>query len=165
MSWKDNKETWISPEKAIKNAINSLDRVEIKKPPNSISKMIDGTPSPPFFVRRLLKKSAYFLVPWKYNEKVAFIIQINARNGQFEGITFFNKRRKSLIISSESALDCAKKAYPKESFVNKGLVWKPCRESTTPISPFHLFESENLRVFVGMNCKTYRFLTRLGKGN
>lgn len=164
MKRKNEKVQWISPREAIQNAVVSLDRPEIKNFPNSIRKPIVGKPFTPFFVKYLHNKSAYFLVPWKHNEKVAFIIQINARTGQFAGITFFEKMQRDPIIPEASASNCATAAYPTENFVSKGLVWKPCRESTTPLRPFYLFESENLSIFVDMNCKIFTFLTPLGKG-
>ncbi len=156
---------WISPEEAVQKSIDSMERAEVKNSLHLVCEIQESAPSTPFFVRFLLKESGYYLVPWICKKKVGFLIQINAETGEFEAISFFKNMRKSPVISPKSALRCAKKVFPDESFVEKGLVWTPCRESTTPTSPFYLFESSNLVVFVDMDCRTFRSLTPLGKGS
>lgn len=156
---------WISPEEAILKAIDSIRKDEIQKPPHSAPKIRNGTPSTPFFVKRIDKEnSAYFLVPWMDEDKVTLIVQINATNGEFQAVSIFEKMKESPIISCDSALKCAKTAYPKASFINRGLVWKPCEESTDPFNPFYLLEFGDSRVYVSMKCTILTSLTPLGKG-
>lgn len=157
--------TWISPEEAVQKAIDSLGRDEITHPPHPTPKIGRATPTTPFFVKRLdVENSAYFLVPWMEKNKVALIMQIDARNGEFQGVSIFEKVKESPIISHDLASECARTAYPSASFIDRGLVWKPCEESTDPFNPFYLLEFGDSKVYVTMNCTVLTSLTPLGKG-
>ncbi|MFX1325289.1 MAG: hypothetical protein ACFE8N_10040, partial [Promethearchaeota archaeon] len=70
----------------------------------------------------------------------------------------------SIFLTKHEALETVSKKYPNYILNEPNLVWKPCRESTSPIRPFFQVNYQRGTLFVDMEGSVYEDLTPLGKG-
>lgn len=156
---------WISPEGAINAAATGLAEYRLNTDPTVGSILMNGRAGRPLLVERLDKpRSAYFLIPWMIQRKVALLVEVDALSGELLSASALAEPTSELIMSEDDALEAANRAFPEYTFGSPRLVWRPCQESTTSTRPFFQIPYQRGVVYVSMDGSVLRELSDLGLG-
>ena len=159
------KEKWIDGNVAVDIAKHSILEYGLDRDPAVEFSIQNGCPSTPLFVERLDEpENAYYLIPWMMSGDVIFVVEVDAVSGIMLGTITFQEPTPSPFLMPEKALDCVAQKFPQYTFGKPRLVWKPCRESTSPIRPFYEIPFEKGVLYVDMDGLIFTELTPLGYG-
>jgi hypothetical protein len=106
--------------------------------------------SQPFLVQRLdCANSVYYLVPMQKEELIPAVIMIDGSSGSYNEAVLRDETRRLFQVDSPEA---ARKLVAAKNIpipdTPPGLVWKPCRESSTPLCPFYMFTHGGDHIYV-----------------
>lgn len=155
----------ISRKAAIRAAKNGIATHELAISKGISSALVKGKPKSALLVRRLDDPHlSYYLVPWESNKGVGLIARVDAATAEFLGVATFMSPTPFPFITAENALDLVIQKFNRKIKSKPILVWKPCRESTSPQRPFYQIPYSDSYVYVDMNGIIYSELTPLGLG-
>jgi hypothetical protein len=122
-----------------------------------------GDVGTPVLVERLdAPGQPYYLVPWCKVQGVALVVQIDAGSGALASMTVLPVPVKHLVMSPQEAR--ALVAERMEGVGTARLVWQPCRESASPLQPFHEVQVPSGLAYVTTDGSVHRQLTAFGRG-
>jgi len=125
----------------------------------------EGHPGQPLLVERLDEVGVgYYLIPWNTSRGTEIIVRVDASIGEFLGFAQFSQPSMSPFISAQDALRRAQAKVPGVQLGSPRCVWRPCRQSTTPVRPFYEFPFDGKTLYVDMDGMVHRRLTSLGRG-
>ncbi len=160
-----NNETWIDAAAAVDTARRGILDHGLDRDPAVAFAIRNGYPGSALLVKRLDKpENAYYLIPWVITEGVVFVVEVDANSGIMLGTTTFPKPSPSPFLTPDEAKDCVVRKFPQRKFGNPRLVWRPCRESTSPIRPFYEIPVNKDFLYVDMDGLIVLELTPLGLG-
>jgi len=117
----------------------------------------------PLLVRRLdVPGRAYYLVPWERSGGVVLVVQVDAESGEMTTAAALPTPLPSLLMSPADA-----QARVAERFTVSGpphLVWKPCRETMSPLQPLCAVPTDRGEVYVTIDGTVHTTLTEPGRG-
>lgn len=118
----------------------------------------------PVFVRMLDRPNqSYYLAPWRSARGIVAIVQVDAASGAMRSAAMFPEPLVELLLPKDRARSLARAAgWPATG--EPELVWRACRESTSPFHPLYRFESGQGEVYVTTNGMVCDRLTSLGRG-
>ena len=155
---------WIGREAAIELAIRGVEKID-RQLPQSAGLSDLGTPRSALLVLLLEHPgNGYYLVPWESEEGVGMIARVDAKTGELLGATAARDFSPYPFLSVESAIQIIQLDFPAEEIGEPRLVWKPCRESTTPSRPLFQVPFKDGSIYVDMDGKIFNELTPLGRG-
>lgn len=111
-----------------------------------------------------LPDDQYYLVPMEDERGVAAVLMLDARTGKLLSAAAIPERRAQLLLSPEEAARLISIRLRARALSEPSLVWQPCRESPSPLTPFYAFKLEGGRAFVFSDGSVARQLTPFGKG-
>ncbi len=124
-----------------------------------------GRPGQPLLVECLADACVdYYLIPWNTGRGTELILRVDAFTGTFLSVVQIAETTGSYLLSSRDALIRARAELPGVEFEAPRCVWLPCRQSTSPLRPFHEVPYEGGVLYVDMDGEVYRKLTPLGHG-
>ena len=157
--------TWIKEPAAIDASRRGIADYGLERDPVVAHALQNGQPGRPLLVEQLEKpQSSYYLIPWALVEGVVCVVRVNAFTGAMLGVTTFSKPTPSPFVTSEEAVKRARSRFPERTFGEPRLVWRPCRESTTPTRPFYQIPFDGKVLYVDMEGAVLEKLTSLGLG-
>ena len=158
-------ETWIDATAAVDAARRGILDYGLDREPAVALTIQSGHPRAPLLVERLDEPgNAYYLIPWLITEGVVFVVEVDAASGVMLGATTFPKPTPSPFLTPDEALDCAAREFPQHTFGKPRLVWRPCRESTSPVRPFYQISFDKGVLYIDMDSSIFQELTSLGRG-
>ena len=158
-------ENWIDAAVAVDAAKRGLLDFGLDRDPAVALAIQRGHPKTPLLVERLDDPgAAYYLIPWLDAKGVVFIVEVDAVSGTMLGATTFPKPTPSPFLTPKKALECAARGFPQHKFGKPRLVWRPCRESTSPVRPFYQISFGTGVLYVDMNSSVFQKVTPLGRG-
>lgn len=146
---------------------------------------------PQLVVRRDVRNSFYYLVPWGTNSGARALLRVDARFGTFSGLRLVEKPIREEFLDRERVVellatgrfpfeehrmptrfgDAARfeklprlKIFREALCVSPTLVWEPCYESWSPNLPFHQVTIGGDTLFVRIDGTVFTQLTRTLKG-
>ncbi|HUT42428.1 MAG TPA: hypothetical protein VM011_13935 [Gammaproteobacteria bacterium] len=153
---------WIGEQAAIGAAELALQAQAL---PGLVEAARDGCPGQPLLVERLDEAGdGYYLVPWNTSRGTELMVRVDAVTGAFLGLTRFSQPASSPLLSVREALDRARAEMTGIEFGLPRAVWRPCRESTTPVRPLYEIPFEDAMLYVDMDGTVHHRLTPLGRG-
>jgi hypothetical protein len=155
----------ISPEDAIKIAERGLDLFGLRKNTKFASNLMGAQPGAALFIRRLDQRDrGYYLVPWISKDGIVLVIEVDGLKGTVAGFSTLPQAQPSLVIKPEEAIAIVSSDLGRKAIGEPQLVWRPCRESSSPLRPFYEVKTGEGEVYVGMDGHVYINLTPFGKG-
>ena len=106
----------------------------------------------------------YYLIPWEQDGNIAMVIHIDALSGVLQGVAPIRNPLAHLFLSPEEANRAVEEKLHRHSLGQEELVWRPCRESTSPLRPLYQVPHEQGLAYVGMDGTVFPRLTPLGHG-
>jgi hypothetical protein len=131
-----------------------------------------SAPVAPLLVKRLDRAdSFYYIVPWRKADTTGLVVLVDARTGELLQCAVRTDPGDDIfgdLLSRESAADVVVgkrvdrardsgviSLRPQATAQSPTLVWKPCRESLSPLYPFHLFTSGSDQVYVRIDGEVF----------
>lgn len=165
MSKANANETWIDATAAVDAARRGILEYGLERDPAVALTIQSGYPGTPLLVERLDKpESARYLIPWMITEGVVFVAEVDASSAVLLGVTTLPKPTSSPFLTSDEALNCATRKFPRHTFGKPRLVWQPCRQSTSPMRPFYQIPFDKGILYVDMDGSIFLEPTPLGFG-
>lgn len=156
---------WIDPDDVVGIAKTGIRNYGLDRDPLVATTIQKGYPLTPLLVERLDRhEQAYYLIPWLVTEGVVFIAEVDATSGIMLGATTFPKPAPSPFLTTEEAFDIVGLKFPQHAIGEPRLVWRPCRESTSPIYPFYQIPFDKGVLYVNMEGSIFTELTPLNLG-
>ena len=150
---------------AVEAAKRGLETFRLQRSPGVASALTTAKAGAPIFVTRLDDPNRdYYLVPWLEDRGIVLIVQVDASTGAMSSATPLPKPLPRLVSSPNEARRVVLEALNRRSTGEPRLVWRPCRESSSPLQPFYQVSTEKGDVFVGVDASVYASLTPFGKG-
>jgi hypothetical protein len=119
----------------------------------------------PLFVKRLDEPNrGYYLVPWISKAGVTLIIEVDAMTGTMSSFFPLPQAMPSLAMNAEQAIAAVSDKLGRQATGEPQLVWRPCRESSSPVRPFYQIKTAEGDVYVNMDGKVYTRLASFEKG-
>ena len=106
----------------------------------------------------------YYLVPWQSAQGIVLIVQVDAKTGSMSGAAPVNLPQYRLVLPEHEALGIASGKSARPLIGEPTLVWRPCRESSSPFQPFYRMATQGGECFVGAGGAFYPALTPFGQG-
>lgn len=120
-------------------------------------------PGTPLLVSRLDVPAAdYYLVPWEDDRGIVAVVQVHASSGTFASAAAFPSPQPRLAPSLDEARDAVAEEIG-APIEGPRLVWRPSRESASPLQPMVQVRTANGERFVGLN-GVHASLTPFGRG-
>jgi hypothetical protein len=165
MNDEDTRGRWLDILAAIESAKQGIVGYDLENSGEVASAIRDGRPKTAFLVRRLDDPHrSYYLIPWESEEGVSLVAQVDAETGKLLGVATFSRPTPQPFITAEKALEIAMKKFQGETTGEPSLVWKPCRQSTSPLRPLYQIPHMDKLVYVDMDGTIHPELTPLGRG-
>jgi hypothetical protein len=155
----------ISPREAIKAAIDGIKTYDLERNQLIAIAMRSGSVNDPLLIKRLdLPEQAYYLVPWSKGERISLIVEVDAVSGLMRSATPIPELAIHHFLSQEEALEAVSRKFPGSTFGKPQMVWRPCRESSSPLYPFYEIPFDNATLFVDMKETIFTSLTPFEMG-
>jgi hypothetical protein len=156
---------WIDPVDAVDVARRGIHDYGLDRDPIVAFTIQNGCPMTPLLVERVDKREqAYYLIPWLITEGVVFVAEVDAASGVMLGATTFSKPAPSPFLTIDEAFDIVGRKFPQRATGESRLVWRPCRESTSPMYPFYQIPFDKGFLYVNMEGSIFTELTPLDLG-
>ena len=156
---------WLDVTAAIEAAKHGIANYELDNSDEVASAMSEGRPKSALLVRRLDDPlRSYYLVPWESEEGVGLVARVDAETGELLGAATFSRPAPYPFITAAQALDLVLDEFKAGTVGELKLVWKPCRESTSPLRPLYQIPYIDRLLYMDMDGKIYSELTPLGRG-
>jgi hypothetical protein len=150
---------------AVEAAKQGLEKLGLQTNARMVSALVDAHPGTPLFVKRLDKDNqGYYLVPWVSQAGVSLVVQVNATTGAIASVIPLPVALPHIAITSEEAGTAVSEKLGRQARGAPQLAWRPCRESSSPFSPFYKIETDEGEVYVGMDAQVHTTLTPFEKG-
>jgi len=174
-------EVLLTPDEAVRHAGDGLRAHGLLDQVRYRAEFEDANAAEPVLVQRLDRiDSFYYIVPLQTAGVTALIILVNARTGEFMQSAIRAAEKDDLLAdwvdrSAASKLVIGKKVdlpedsgaihfRPEATCQSPALVWKPCRESYSPLYPFHLFTTGAPQIYVRTDGEVFTELHDGGRG-
>lgn len=155
----------ITPTEAVEAAICGIRQHGLESDLGIALAISVGQVGIPLLVKRFdIQKGDYYLVPWIIEEGIALIVEVDASNGVMNSATPIPKPVPHLFLGPDEAMNIVYRQFPQRMFGKPLLVWRPCRESTSPLQPLYEIPFESGVLYVGMDGSVFQSLTPLGLG-
>ena len=130
----------------------------------AIAAAASGEAGWPLFVTRMDRPDqSYYLVPWHDEQGIVLVVQIDADDGAMRSFALLPAPVGQLLISKEQAVRLVAESRIQVTG-DAELVWKPCRESTSPLQPLWRVPVEGGERYVTAGGEVRDRLTELGRG-
>lgn len=106
----------------------------------------------------------YFLVPWQSADGIHLIVQVSAKTGSMLGAAQLDRPVLQMVMSDSEALRIAKLESGRPITDKPILMWRPCRESSSPYQPFYRIRTQDGDRFIGSDGSIHPALTPFEKG-
>lgn len=107
----------------------------------------------------------YYLVPWRDGRGIVAVVQIDAESGTMASVAVLPKPLERLMVTPDEARQAVSKRLGQRALGRPELVWRPCRETASPLQPVYRVTTEGGgTAFVGVDGSVYLGLTPFGKG-
>jgi len=106
----------------------------------------------------------YYLVPWQDSRGVVLVVQVDASTGKMLSAAALPIPLPSLVMSPAEARHLAKTHLNRRVTGEPALVWRPSRESASPLQPFYYVPTEGGDAYITVNGSVYQRLTPFGMG-
>lgn len=117
-----------------------------------------------FLVARLDRpERSFYLAPWRDERGVVLVAQIDAASGALNSVVVLAEPVGDVLIPPERARSLVI-AGRGGAAGDPQLVWRPCRESMSPLQPLYRVPTEGGAAYVAMDGTIHDRLTPLGKG-
>lgn len=126
--------------------------------------LANGDVESAFLVARLDRpERSFYLAPWRDKSGVVLVAQVDAASGALSSVAVLPEPVDDVVISKERARSLV---MARRGLVSGDpqLVWRPCRESTSPLQPLYRVPIEGGAAYVAMDGTVHDRLTPLGKG-
>jgi len=174
----------ITAQQITKFAADGLEDYRLAESKLSAAAVRAGRFGQPLLVQRLDRPGDfYYLAPWQQNDRIAALVDIDARFGIFKSLRVLAAPAKDWLIgrgSSSRLRDALArsldgntfelpeergrfKVYPGTYCIPPVLVWKPCRESWSPHLPFYHVVVGGHSLYVRIDGPVFTHLTT-GRG-
>jgi hypothetical protein len=155
----------ISPAAAKQAAERGLQNFDRVGNPDLVAAYAAGQAGVPLLVKRLDKTGGdYYLVPWEDARGIALVVQIDASSGEMSSAAVMPAPSSRLVIDPGDARDIVETRLKLRVIGEPKAVWRPSRESASPLQPLCHVPVQEGDVFVSLDGSTYRSLTPFGKG-
>jgi hypothetical protein len=154
----------ISVKEAIKCASKGLERFDLPNRKGFSEAFKEAQPTKPVLVQRLDRTdSFYYIVPYGQKEKmVNAAVAVDGRFGDYQQSIALPTGRSPIlsgldknrvldkIVGQKIRLECSREFIIREEAFSlyPALVWKPCLESLSPFSPFHMVTVGDERIYI-----------------
>ncbi len=119
----------------------------------------------PLLVRRLdIPETYYYLVPWEDKTGILLVVQVDAGSGAMSSAAVMPTPLPRLVMTPEEARQVLSAWLGQPIIAEPQLVWRPSRESASPLQPLYHFQVDNGDAFVGVDGSVYRSLTSFERG-
>jgi len=126
--------------------------------------LAEGNVDSAFLVARLDRpERSFYLAPWRDKRGVVLVAQVDAASGALNSLAVLPEPVGEVVISKERARSLVM-AERGGVAGDPQLVWRPCRESMSPLQPLYRVPIEEGAAFVAMDGTIHDRLTPLGKG-
>jgi hypothetical protein len=160
-----SKQIWISPHDAINAVLHSIRAHNLDENIDIANAIRFGHPETPLLVMRQdIPGQAYYLIQWVIEGGTVLIAQVDALTGLMESVTPIPKAVSHPFISPDEAINIAYKNFKKCICSKAHLIWRPCRESTSPLYPFYELTCDDTTIYIDMNGYIFTKLTPLELG-
>jgi hypothetical protein len=161
----ENEIDLISPSEATEAAIRGIRKYGLESAPGIASAVSGGQPGVPLLIKRFdLQEGYYYLVPWLTKKGTVLIAEVDAANGMMGGVSSLPEPVPHLFLEPDRAINIASQQFPRRKFGKPLLVWRPCRETTSPLRPLYEIPFEGGVLYVDMDGAVFTSLTPLGLG-
>ena len=157
--------TLIDPTAAAEEATRGVQAIHLEDDPAASAARAAGHVGQPLLVRRLdAPDRDYYLVPWQDRQGIAFVVQIDAQSGAMSSLARLPTPLPRIVVTPEEARRAVADQLHRRVVGEPRLVWRPCRESASPLQPLYHVAVEEGNAFVGVDGAAYPRLTPFGKG-
>lgn len=104
------------------------------------------------------------MVPWHDARGIVFVVQIDGETGAMSSAAVLATPLPRLAPGPDEAGRVVEDRLGDTVVGEPELVWRPCRESTSPWQPFYRVPLAAGEAFVGVDGSVFRHLTSLGRG-
>jgi hypothetical protein len=151
----------ISSVAAAQAAERGLERIDLNGNPDVAAAHRGGHAGVPLFVARLDQPDRhYYLVPWVAERGITLLVQVDASSGEMSSFAVLPVPVRQLVMSPDEAKRAAEARLGRRATGDPKLVWRPSRESASPLQPLYQVPMENGQAFVGV----HHGLTSFGRG-
>jgi len=158
-------DTVISPAEAVTAAARALKELDLRTNANMAHALAGAHVGPPLFVKRLdVPDRDYYLVPWENEDGITLVMELYASAGSLAGAAPLKKPVRHITLSPKQAIAAVAQSTGREPAGEPQLVWRPCRESPSPMRPFYRIATETGELFVSPEGQVYTTLTPFGRG-
>jgi hypothetical protein len=155
----------IAPSEATEAAIRGIRKYGLESDPGIAAAVSDGQPGVPLLIKRFGQQEGYYyLIPWLTKEGTALIAEVDANNGMMGSVSSLAKPIPHLFLEPDKAINIVSRKFPGRKFGKPLLVWRPCRETTSPLRPLYEIPFEGGVLYVDMDGAVFPSLTPLGLG-
>lgn len=155
----------ITPAAAIDAARRGLEALGLDRSPGIASALAAANAGAPVLVARLDQPDrAYYLVPWAGDRGIELVVQVDASSGIMASAAHLPQPLPRLVIAPEEARRVVRERAGRRARGEPRLVWRPCRESSSPLQPLYQVPTDEGDVFVGVDAAVYQQLTPFGRG-
>ena len=155
----------ISPAEAAQAAERGLRKIDTDKNADVAAASAGGSAGVPLLVVRLDEPGRdYYLVPWQDQHSILLVIQVDGSTGEMLSVAAQPNRLPELVMSPREACEAVEVQLQERVIGQPKIVWRPCRESASPLQPFYQIVTEGGDAFVTADGSVYRTLTPFGKG-
>lgn len=152
----------INPTQAAQAAERGLRTIE---DPEMASAYAGGHSGTALLVKRIDQPDRdYYLVPWQDQRGVVLVAQVDASSGEMSSAAVLPTPLPSIVMSPAEARRIVEARLKLRVTGEPILVWRPSRESASPLQPLYRVEVDGGEAFVGVDGSVYRSLTLFGKG-
>jgi hypothetical protein len=113
----------------------------------------------PLLVARLDSTEHYWLVPWRCDRGITAVAQVDAMSGRMTIAGRLPAPVGRIVPSAAEAAAAVAALTGTPPLSEPRLVWRPCRESASPLAPFYEVPTEKGERFVGPDGAVHRELT------
>jgi len=152
----------ISAEQAVQAAQRGLQKINDA---GVAAAYLSGHSGVALLVKRLDESNRdYYLVPWETKRGIILVANVDALSGEMSSAGLLPTPLPRLVMSADDARRVVETRLNQLPIGEPALVWRPCRESASPLQPFYQLPMRSGDVYVGVDGEVYRALTPFGMG-
>lgn len=123
-----------------------------------------GRTGEPLLVARLDGTGHYWLVPWYDQGAITAVVQVDAASGRMLSAGRLPVPVQRIVPAPAEAAEAVARQCGQPPSGELRLVWRPCRESSSPLAPLYEVPTASGEVFVAVDGSVHRSLTPFGRG-
>ncbi len=168
----------LSADEAIEFSMRAVDELDLVRDERVGPALRRARPlEPQLVLRRDVRNSFYYLIPWGTNKGARALTRVDARFGTFSGLRLVDTPIRNEFLARDNVVELLAsrrirpidemarlRIFPEALCVSPTLVWEPCYESWSPNLPFYQVTTGADRFFVRIDGEVFTSLTRRLKG-